>query len=315
MLIKKTTKANLFSIPFILILSGCGGTSADIKAAEQLAKLNTEAKVIFPTIAGDVSASCRRTAELTLLIPPTANTSVDVNRQKNKGICKKDPDAATKALNSANRIILAYLESLGGLASNDLSKFDKELSGVSSSLQELPKLDSVESKQAFDAGTAIASFLFKAATDSYRRQQLKIAVTTVDAPLKILVKALDTSVREYYIKAILEGEQNAVDIYYRDYLGRLLTAPLNESVSLRVETETKKDNEWRMSNKAIDERKKLAASYLQLLNKIAEDHHNLYGMYVKGGEPSPTQVKGMIDSYSEEIKALVKKTENLSPRN
>jgi hypothetical protein len=319
MLTKKLNKKKsslLFLIPVTLILSSCGATSSDIKAAQKLAQLQDQAKTIFPSIANDVEASCTRTAELTLLSPPTpSQPQIDENRRAARKVCQGNPAAATKALNDANRIILDYLEALGKLAADDLTNFDKQLDGISSSLQNLPKLGTEEKKEAVDAGTAIAKFLFKAATDAYRREQLRLAVTTVDAPLQTLVTALNKAVIQHYINGVLNNEQIAVDNYYRYYLERVLRAPRGESVSARVETETNKDSEWRDANKEISEKKDLAIEYLGLLQKIADDHHTLYKMYVKGEEPSPVQVKQMIDKYSKQLKSLTEKSEKLFPKN
>ena len=218
-------------------------------------------------------------------------------------------------MNSANQIILNYLESLGTLAANDISKFDKELNGINASLQSLPGLGISEKKEAFDAGTAITNFLFKAATDAYRREQLRIAVTTVDKPLKTLVNLLDKAVNKNYIKGILENESLAVDFYYRNYLGRLLTAPRGENTAKQVEAEISKDNEWRSASKTIDDKKALATGYLNLLKKISTDHSTLYKMYVKGEDPAPSLVKQMIGKYSKDLKSLSEKSEKLSLQN
>jgi hypothetical protein len=315
MLVKRLNKHKsylIFLIPATLILSSCGATSPDIRSAQQLAQIQDRAKKIFPRIAGDVYSSCLRSAELTLLSPPTKiQPQIDKDRQAARKVCQGNPAAATKALNDANQTILGYLETLGKLATDDFSNFDKELDGISSSLQNLPGLETNEKKEAVDAGTAIAKFLFKSATEAYRRDRLKLAVTTVDAPLKILVTALDKAVRQHYINGVLDNEQIAIDAYYKYYLGRILTAPIRENVSTQVATETNKDNEWKSENNRIAEKKDLARDYLRLLQTISEEHHNLYKTYIKGGEPSPSQVKKTIDKYSKKLKSLTKKSEKL----
>ena len=58
-------KLLIFSIPLAFILGSC--SSADIKAAQNLARLQDRAKVIFPRIANDAYESCLRSADLTLL--------------------------------------------------------------------------------------------------------------------------------------------------------------------------------------------------------------------------------------------------------
>lgn len=305
----------ILSIPLTLFLGSCGSTSADIKAAQELAKLQGNAETLFPKIAYDVYQSCRRTADITLLNTPTPTSGeIDKDRQAAKEVCEGNPAAATKALKDANQVILDYLEALGKLVDNDLTNFDPELDSIGTSLQSLPGLNEGEKKEVVGAGTAIAKFLFRAATDGYRRKQLKEAVTTANAPLQTLVTALNKAVSKHYINGVLETEQLAVDNYYSYYLGRVLTAPQAESVSAQVDTETAKDQEWRNTNKTIEEKKVLAAGYLGLLKKIANDHDILTSMYVKGKTPSPTQAKQMVDGYSKELKSLVKKSEKLFPK-
>lgn len=311
-ILNKFKSSLIFLIPATLILSSCSATSPDLIAAQQLAQIQERAKKIFPRIAGDVYSSCLRTAELTLLSPPTEiQPQIDKDREAARIGCQGNPAAASKAINNANQTILRYLETLGKLATNDLSNFDKELGGISSSLQNLPGLETKEKKEAVDAGTAIAKFLFKAATDTNRRDRLKLAVTTVDAPLTILVTALDKAVSQHYINGLLDREQTAIDSYYKYYLVKILKAPTRESVFTKIDAEINKDNEWKSENNKIAEKKDLARDYLRLLQAIREEHHNLYKIYIKGGEPSPSQVKQTIDKYSRELKLLTKKSEKL----
>jgi hypothetical protein len=304
-----------FAIPITLILSSCGGTAPDIKAAQQLAKIQEQGKIIFPSIADDVYKSCNRTAELTLLSPPTAvKPRIDEDRQNARKVCQGSPAEASDALNVANQVILDYLDALGKLASEDLTNFDKELNAIGSSLQKLPGLGTTEKKEAVDAGTAIAKFLFKAATNAYRREQLREAVIAVDAPLQVLVNALEKAVSQHYLKGVLENEQVAIDSYYKFYLGQVLTAPLSESSSAKVETVTGKDAEWKATNNTIVAKKTVAKGYTELLKKIARDHNALKKMYVAGEEPSPFKVSQMIDAYSKDVKSLSEKSKQLFAR-
>lgn len=303
-------KLVILSIPLTFILGSC--SSADIKAAQELAQLQETAKIIFPKIADDAYESCLRSADLTLLNTPTPTSGqIDKDRQEAKKSCQDNELAASEALNTANQVIIDYLGALGKLTADDLTNFDSEINSIETSLGNLPKLNTGEKKEAIGAGSAIAKFLFQALTDGYRREQLEQAVTTVNTPLQTLVTALDKSVGRHYINGFLETEQVAVDNYYGYYLGRVLTAPLTESVAAQVDTETEQDRDWRNTNKTIQDKKIVANGYLNLLNKIAYDHNELNKMYVKGEEPSSAQVKQMVDGYSKQLKSLNKKSENL----
>ncbi|MEN9519799.1 MAG: hypothetical protein RLZZ381_2387, partial [Cyanobacteriota bacterium] len=215
-------KLIILSIPLIFILGSC--SSEDIKAAQELAKLQETAKTIFPAIAGDAYQSCLRSADLAILNTPDAeNGQIDKDRQAAKTSCQKNALAASKALNDANKVIIDYLGALGKLAANDLTDFDSEIDSIGTSLQDLPGLNTSQKKEAIDAGSAITKFLFRALTDGYRREELEQAVTTVNNPLKTLITALDGSVKKHYLNGLLENEQVAVDNYYKYYLGRVLT--------------------------------------------------------------------------------------------
>lgn len=306
-------KLVILSIPLTFILGSC--SSADIKAAQELAKLYNSAKDTFPAIANDVYQSCLRSADLTLLNTPTPTSGqIDKDRQEAKTSCQDNELAASQALNDTNQVILDYLEALGKLvADDDLTNFDPQLNSIGTSLQSLPGLNTNEKKEAIDAGSAIAKFLFRAFTDGYRREQLEQAVTTVNTPLQTLVAALDKSVKQHYVNGFLETEQVAVDNYYGYYLGRVLTAPLAENVSTQVDTETAQDRDWRSTNKTIQAKKVLANEYLNLIKKIANDHNELNKMYVKEEQPSSAQVKQMVDGYSKQLKSLNEKSEKLFP--
>jgi hypothetical protein len=312
---QKKKSSLLLLIPITLLLGSCG-TSADIKAAQELAKLRGQAITIFPNLANDVYQSCRRTAELTLLNTPTVNSGeIDKDRKAARKICQENPAAASQALNDTNKVILDYLDALGQLATDDLTNYDKELDAIGASVQNLPGLNTEEKKEAVDAGTAIAKFLFRIATEAYRREQLKSVVVETDSNLQTLIAALNKAVKQGYINGVLNNEQTAVDNYYRYYLGRVLTAPQAESVSAQITTEQAFDRDWKNANSEIETKKDLARSYLALLNQIAADHNNLKGMYVKGEEPSPTQVKQMVDGYIKDLKSLTEKSEKLFQKN
>lgn len=306
-------KLLIISIPLTFILGSC--SSANIKAAQNLAKLQDTAKIIFPQIANDAYQSCLRSADLTLLNTPTVTSGqIDKNRQEAKKNCEDNVLAASQAINNVNKVILEYLSALGKLAANNLTNFDSELDSIGTSLHNLPGINTDERKEAINAGSAITKFLFRAFTDGYRREQLKLAVTTANNPLQILVTALDKSIRPHYINGLLENEQVAIDNYYKNYLEDVLTAPSTESVSAQVDTITEQDRNWRNTNKTIQAKKFVANGYLNLLKKIANDHQALNNMYVKGEEPSSTQVKQMVNEYSKQLKSLNEKSEKLFPQ-
>ncbi|WP_375500260.1 hypothetical protein [uncultured Nostoc sp.] len=309
----KETSLTLLAVTFFLV--SCGTTGADIKAAQELAKLRGQAITIFPEMANDVYQSCRRTAELSLLNIPTENFGeIDKDRKGAREICKGNPAAASQSLNDVNALILDYLDALGKLASDNIINYDKNLDEINNSLRSLPGLTQEEQKNAVDAGTEIAKFLFRIATEAYRRDQLKSVIIGTNDYLQTLSTALEKAVTKGYINGVLENEQAALDNYYRYYLGRILSAPQTESVSAQTTTEHTFDQDWKKANSSIEAKKDFAKDYLFLLKNIAADHQKLKGMYVTGEEPSPTLVKEMVNGYTKDLKSLTKKSEILFPK-
>ena len=330
-------------IPLTLALTSCR-PGADIRAAQDLAQLQVEARELFPKIANDVYRSCLRSANYTVLTLPSENPrptlenqsslalprensrltsgnqssisrGVLTNRRKAQNECNAEesdlggipPQKAAQALNDSHRVILRYLSALGKLVADETTVFDTQLDKVGSSIANLPGLKAQESKQAVTAGTAIAKFLFQIASEAYRREQLKKVVIEADPSLQVLTQALTKAVQQGYIEGSLVTEEIRLDLYYNNVLPIVLRA----ETAGDLETREKFDALWREKDVAIDAKKVLASEYISLLNNIATDHNSLKEMYVKGDEPDPAVIKAKWDKYTQKMKALHEKSNKL----
>ena len=329
-------------IPLTLALTSCR-PGADIRAAQDLAQLQVEARELFPKIANDVYRSCLRSANYTVLTLPSENPrptldqsslalprensrltsgnqssisrGVLTNRRKAQKECNAEesdlggipPQKAAQALNDSHQVILRYLSALGKLVADETTVFDTQLDKVGSSIANLPGLKAQESKQAVTAGTAIAKFLFQIASEAYRREQLKKVVIEADPSLQVLTQALTKAVQQGYIEGSLVTEEIRLDLYYNNVLPIVLRA----ETAGDLETREKFDALWREKDVAIEAKKVLASEYIGLLNNIATDHNSLKEMYVKGGEPDPTVIKAKWDKYTQKMKALHEKSNKL----
>ena len=298
-------------IPLTLALSSCGN-SMDLTTAKNLAKTGNDANKVFQNIANDVYESCLRQARYTPLQRSTQR-GIDQDRRTVEESCEKEPKNVKKSLDIANGIIINYLQALGKLAADDLTTYDSQLDSLGTSFKEL-KLPPKE----VDAGSGIAKFLFKIATEKYRRKQLKSVVTSTDSNLKTYIEGFSTAIDRNYTHGALESEKGAVDNYYKEYLGDILTSTSStaqnvEGINLTVRDQEiiNLDSQWQSVRTAIRDKQQLADSYVSLLKKIEKDHGDLTISFLDGKMPSTAQLHQMTDSYQKDLTLLAEKSNKL----
>ncbi len=299
-------------ISLTLLLNACGGSSADLRAARNLAILGEDANTTFKKIANDVYHSCLRQARYVPL-QLSEEAPIDNRRRESEKKCEDNSKQASFALEDANSVVVAYLGALGSLSSDNLTNY-KELDSIGKSLKRLQSSQLFTSDQV-DAGTAIAKFLFRIATEKFRREQLKDAVVNTDSYLTTYIKGLSKAINSGYIKT-LESEKISVDEYYRGYIGNIISTgdSRNEegiNVAVRDAAVTELDSQWQNAKVIISEKQQLAQNYVEILELIAIDHNKIKKMYVKGETPSATQVNKMVKSYIKQLEPLVEKSNKL----
>ncbi|WP_144051024.1 hypothetical protein [Calothrix sp. PCC 6303] len=318
-------------VPLALMLGGCSGSSLDIEAAKNLSKIGQKADIAFEKIANDLYQSCLRTANYTPLQSSTTeginqarvnaekSCSEDEQREQSSlnGVNRKtNSKEASLALNNGNLIIISYLTALGQLASDDLINYDPELNSIQDSLVEIPGIQT----DVVDAGTAIARFLFRVFSEQERRSTLKDAVLENDRSLRFYIDGFSEGIIKGYINGALETEEIAVDNYYRQYLGNLINTVNSSNVEgigvvLRDKTIVELDREWKNTRLEIVEKQKIAEEYIEILKRIAKDHHEIKEIYQKDKNPSSTEIRQKVKTYVKDVDELVQRSNKFFKHN
>lgn len=311
-MLKRKSAFSMF-IPLMLLLGGCG-SRMDLQAASNLAKLGNQANTAFEKIASDLYYSCLRQARY---IPLKSSNQAGINKQREDAEkqCENEPKQASIALNDANLAVVEYLEALGNLAANDLTNYNSELDSLGDSLKQL-QLNADE----IDAGTAISKFLFRIATERYRRNQLKNTVVNTDSYLTTYIGGLSGAINSGYTNGTLSTEKLSVDNYYRTYIGNIINSNSASTVegidtALRNTAVTNLDSQWQVAKETILQKQQLAQGYVGILKQIATDHNKIKSMYVEGKTPSTSQINTMVKSYVKELEPLVEKSNKLFKEN
>jgi len=258
-----------------LMAAGCG-TLPEVIATQKFAKMHEQAADVFPKIANDFYGSCMRSASYTLLNDPPK--VLDQERARTEEVCELVAQKTKKAVNDTNSLILGYLSSLGNLATGEAVDYKPQIEEIGKSLQSLPGLGADESKKAIDAGTGLATFLFKLFASGYQRQQLSQSIISYDKQLQVLVGALSGVVEKDYIGRILKVERNALDSYYRLPIGIAKAQPRKSSIDEYVEYNL--NSAWLDKQEIIRGKQTAATNYISLLKQISCDHSKLKDLYM-----------------------------------
>lgn len=258
-----------------LVAAGCG-TLPEVIATQKYAKMRDQAADVFPKIANDFYGSCMRSAGYTLLNDPPK--VLDQERARTEEVCELVAQQTKKAVNDTNSLILGYLSSLGNLATGEAVDYKPQIDEIGKSLQSLPGLGADESKKTIDAGTSLATFLFKLFASSYQRQQLSQSITSYDKQLQVLVGALSSVVEKDYIGRMLKVERIALDSYYRLPIGIAKAQPRKSSIDEYVEY--KLNSAWLDKQEIIRDKQAAATNYISLLKQISCDHSKLKDLYM-----------------------------------
>ena len=110
----------------------------------------------------------------------------------------------------ANATLVSYMRSMGDLAADDLTNFDKGIGAFGSALADAELFSPAESS----AIANLASYLARMAADGYRRKQLRDVIKEANADVATATAALARIVSKNYILQ-LENERVAMREYYR----------------------------------------------------------------------------------------------------
>jgi hypothetical protein len=282
------------SITLFLILSLALASSAciDLSAISKFAASATEIGKRFPNLANDLGASCRR---------QYTYQSVEQNQfQPDRLAAITHPEDGTpemkyleercqvyteqqKRLIEANAVLVDYLKTMGALAADDLTAYDKSIEGLGSSFTKANIFNEGEVK----AVQKLVGFLLKAATEGYRRKKLKSALEDQNGNIQTLTRALRNVVVQNYVLQ-LRNERGQLRSYYstsilryRDYMRQLAahTAKDGSTPGDAVQDPLpiiQVKRLWDDEDTEIAKKIAAAEAYGKALDTIAEGHQKLY---------------------------------------
>src|SRR5262249_26662390 len=165
----------------------------DLSEVREFARSASEIGDRFPVLARDFYDSCMN--QQRLIVAQKADFRVDRFGDLNDDnsplladglkLCKPFKDERPRLI-KANRTLVVYMRSLGDLAADSLTSFDRSFAELGSALTSTGLL----SDAASTAITHLAAFITHIATEGYRRKQLKEVIKTANPDIQVLTAAL-----------------------------------------------------------------------------------------------------------------------------
>jgi septal ring factor EnvC (AmiA/AmiB activator) len=228
-------------------------------------------------------------------------------------------------LTKANAILAAYLKSMGDLAADKLTNFDKNIEGFGKAATAGKLLDDSQST----AIMGLAKVLSHIAAEGYRRKKLRDVIKETNSDIQAVTSALSTIVSHNY-ELQLENERVAMQAYYAKLTqqevrfnqlqasaaqatlnalqkrGEMSDPSLLEVLRNRSEFPSPAvlddlKTSYETKNAAINVKKKGAEAYVKILKNVGEGHQKLYD---NADKLSSREVLSTALSYAKTIEAL-----------
>jgi hypothetical protein len=204
---------------FVLLIAFSVVHSACVDLGEVRAFAETAAAVgdRFPGLARDLHDSCM--AQQRYIVAQREDFRVDQFADLNdpahplleagRKTCQLYENERERLI-KANATLVSYMRSMGDLAADDLTSFDKGIGEFGSALAGVQLFSEAESS----AIAKLASYLARMAAEGYRRKQLREVIKDANPDVKVAATALARIVSRNYILQ-LENERVAMREYYR----------------------------------------------------------------------------------------------------
>lgn len=265
-----------------LLANGC----VELKAVRKFAETAAVVGQKFPALSADVYGSCTRRyryrfyrvvqfnpAQMTEIdnLSQTENldslqTNLPAEAVQEEGRCRRFKEVAPAAI-TLNQALVAYMKTMGDLAADDLTSYDKSLDALGKSIIGSNVFNEAE----VNAGTSLAKFISTAVAGAYRHKKLKTAIETRNEDVKVLTNALKRYVGQNYVLA-LKDEQRQLSNYYKANIQEHQDRVGNAD-SLVV---TSAKMTWDTEQRSLQDRIDAAEAYVKILNNVAEGHQKLY---------------------------------------
>ena len=232
-----------------------------------------------------------------------------------------------KNIKNGNAVIVLYLQKLVSVASenisfdnefNNFSVSSKNLAGELTPLFGLAEKDTNVVQSQVEAGTGLANFILTSIFRKKRLNTLKTIIPETDKALTTYSKGLEIVVQRVYIDQYLKTEERSLDGYYEDIINDLLKSNQQLeglSVIALADVLVKLDQEkWNPEKDRIEERRKLAEDYIDVLETVVASHNKLATIYGKGKDPSKEVVKELLDKNRKALKNFVNQANSLQKK-
>jgi len=278
----------------VLVQTAC----VDLSAIRKFTDISADAGKHFPALANDYYRSCMQQYYYQALEDDPFNVanleefSRALHNPDDPEITHRDPISAIEAcrpfeadqknLIKANKVLVAYLQTMGELAADDLTSYDKSLDGLNKSFVSSQFLQ----KDASDAVVKLAGVIIHAVTDGYRRKKLEGIIGEYNGDVRALAFGLQGAVHSYLTQ--LRNERGAMRDYYRTSIARygdFASFQVRPRVVNGKPVPTVARNplpimaakaRWDAEESAIQTKIDAANAYRELLNNIADGHQALY---------------------------------------
>lgn len=301
---KKTSVYTLL-IPFTFLLGGCGNRD-DLVRIQKFTTLASQASEAFPKIANDFYFSCLRATQHQAFLPERAKSPVVV-RITNEQSCPENINFGSRLI-AANNILIAYLNSLGKLASNDAVDYSSDIDNLKAEISQIPNINSSQ----IEGGINIAEILLNATTNDYRKEKLKDVIVSSNKDLQNFTKGLQAIVEGAYIDTYLTNESSVINGYYGDYIKNLLEHRTEGDTQALTVLLLELDDKWVTAKNTVEQRKSFAREYISLLKSIAQDHDAISQTFSNGNQPSSKELRKMLDHNTKALESFVEKSREVS---
>ena len=278
---KCTRTVVVLLVALSVVQSGC----VDLKEVRAFAETASAVGDRFPSLARDLHDSCM--AQQRYIVAQREDFRVDQFADLNdpahplletgRKTCKLYEDEQERLI-KANATLVSYMKSMGDLAADDSTNFDKGIGAFGSALSGAQLFSEAES----GAITKLASHLARMAADGYRRKQLRDVIKQANPDVAIATAALGRIVSKNYVLQ-LENERVAMREYYRKLA--VESVRFSRLVVTHAHGETDVTNpvplddlksKFEARNAAVNTKIAGAQAYAKVLAAVAVGHQELF---------------------------------------
>jgi hypothetical protein len=300
---------------FLTLLSyGCRDLGSVRKLSQNWEVVDQTAKII----GDDFYQSCLRSAKY-----PKEKKFPDViyERKESGEKCRENYLSVSQDVTNANLVLSKYLNQLFILADektgspeNDLKSLGESVNNLVGALQTaFGTTVTLPNKEDINTGINILEYIFNFFANKFRYEELGSAIVCGDIPIQSYSNGLIALIEDTYSNGVLKEEENDLDGYLTNLAPVDLINP-KEGVNLplypaqRIALPSERLAEQQLVSfaneqyDAIEQRRKVARSYVALIKKIKTDHQNLAGEFQKELKINDSDKEEFCNDYLQAIK-------------